>query len=104
MDFSKDEYANRLQRIRRQMAGNGVDALFVTGAHNVRYATGFRGEPRALLLTQDRALLTTSFRCIPWAEEQTSDIDLSTDLNPVEAIREYSAQHLDHRHRERCQP
>ncbi len=86
MDFSTEEYANRLYRIRRQMTADGVDALFITGQQNVRYATGFRGEPRALLLTQDRALLATSFRCLPWAEAQTSDVELSTELTAVDIL------------------
>ncbi len=86
MDFLKDEFTIRRRRIRRQMTEDGVDALYITGQHNVRYATGFRGEPRALLLTQDRAILATSFRCLPWAEAQTSDVELSTELNAVDSI------------------
>ncbi len=88
MDFTKEEYATRQRRIRQQMMADGVDALFITGEHNVRYATGFRGEPRSLLLTQDHAILATSFRCIPWAEQQTSGVELSTNLYPVDAIAE----------------
>ena len=86
MDFSTHTLATRQRRIREQMATDDVDALFITGAHNVRYATGFRGEPRTLLVTPDQIVLFTSFRCIPWAEKQTHEVELSTEANPVEEI------------------
>ncbi len=47
---------------------------------------GFRGEPRRLLVTPDQIVLFTSFRCIPWAEKQTHEVELSTEANPVEEI------------------
>lgn len=87
LQFNKEEYATRLRRIRRQMDRDGVDALFVTGAHNVRYVTGFRGEPRALLLTADQVVLSTSFRCIPWAQAQTQNVELSTEVDAVAGIK-----------------
>jgi Xaa-Pro aminopeptidase len=88
MDFPQAEYGDRLRRIRQQMTIDGVDALLINGAHNVRYATGFRGEPRSLVLTQDHAILATSLRCIPWAEAQTSGVELSTKVNANEIVKD----------------
>ncbi len=43
MDFSTHTLATRQRRIHEQMATDDVDALFITGAHNVRYATRISG-------------------------------------------------------------
>ena len=88
--FSDQEYAERLSRIRAVMKSLELSALITTNQANVRYATGFRGEPRTLLLTQTEVVLYTSFRTLPWAEEQThgvqSHLELSTAAPPLDDI------------------
>ncbi len=69
--FSAQEMADRLVRVRAEMNAIGLDALISTNAANVRYATGFRGEPLTLLITAEEIILYTSFRTLPWAEQQT---------------------------------
>lgn len=86
--FTHREMQSRLERIRRGMAHDGLDALLVTDPANVRYATGFRGEPRTLLLTADSAMLYTSFRTLAWAKAQTSAVELSTAEDPLTDITE----------------
>jgi Xaa-Pro aminopeptidase len=77
-DFSEAEMSRRLATIRALMAADGVDALYLTDPYNVRYASGFKGEPRHLLITQKEAVLYTSFRNESWARAQTRDIEVST--------------------------
>lgn len=77
-DFSDAEMRARLSRTRALMATHEIDALCLTGEHNVRYASGFRGEPRRLLITRSEAVLYTSARTAPWARAQTIDIEVST--------------------------
>ena len=81
---------DRLTRIRAAMTTHGHHALITSNPANVRYATGFRGEPHTLLLTQTEAILYTSFRTLPWAEAQThllqSEIELSTNSAPLTDI------------------
>lgn len=83
--------SDRLARTRAAMTELGLDALISTNAANVRYVSGFRGEPRTVLLTADDLVLYTSFRTLPWAEEQCdalgSSIELSTSPKPSEAIK-----------------
>lgn len=89
--FSTSEMADRLDKIRQKMTDLGLDALITTNASNVRYATGFRGEPRTLLITQNEAVLFTSFRTLPWAEAQTmsldSSLEISTEVSPLSEIQ-----------------
>lgn len=82
--FSHQEMQERLRRIREEMASLGVDALITSNHANVRYASGFRGEPRTLLLTQDGAVLYTSFRSLPWAEAQTEPVAAGLELSTTE--------------------
>ena len=82
-DFPPAEMSDRLRRIRSQMASEGLGAFISTDASSVRYATGFRGEPRMLLLTADLAVLYTAFRTIAWAQRQTRGIELSTCDDPL---------------------
>ncbi|YCM44515.1 Xaa-Pro peptidase family protein [Verrucomicrobiaceae bacterium 227] len=85
-DFSDQEMSHRLARIREEMKRDGVDCLLSTDAATVRYATGFRGEPRTLFLSADEALLHTSFRTLSWAEAQTKGIELSRAADPLDEI------------------
>lgn len=73
----------RLACIRAGMQSEGVDAVLSTDAASVRYATGFRGEPRTLLITAEELVLYTSFRTLPWAERQTQGVELSICDDPV---------------------
>jgi len=41
LPFSEQEYADRLERIRRTMAVQELDALLVTGPENITYLTGY---------------------------------------------------------------
>lgn len=67
----RSEMENRLGAIRAWMEHNGFDALYSTDPANVRYASGFRGEPAALWIDADRAILATHERSRRWALEQT---------------------------------
>lgn len=88
--FSAQEMTDRLARIRSAMAAGGLDALVSSDAANAYYTTGFRGEPRTLLITADSLTLFTSFRTLPWAEAQTElladHIELSTAPRPFDDI------------------
>ena len=88
--FSPQEMADRLARIRMNMEERGLEALVTQNQVNIRYATGFRGEPHTLLLTAEHAVLYTSYRTLPWAEAQTQAsknyLELSTSAKPYDDI------------------
>lgn len=92
-NFTPAEMAHRLDRIRSLMSSLGLDALVTRDTANIRYATGFKGEPGTLLITPDSLILWTSFRTLPWAEEQTailgSSIQLSTQPSPLDDLSQF---------------
>jgi len=82
--FSFLEMSNRVARVRAEMAELGLTALIISDASNVRYLTGFRGEPRSVFLTDEVLVLYTSFRSLAWAERQCSV------LGPVIVLKDES--------------
>lgn len=88
--FSAEEMLERFRGIRKEMVAQGIDALVTMNQANIRYCTGFRGEPHILFLTLEDATLYTSFRTLSWAEKQTVDVrshvDLSTLSKPLDDI------------------
>lgn len=53
---------NKLERLRESFHDKGIDALFVTNVHNVRYITDFTGDDSAALITENEALFITDSR------------------------------------------
>jgi Xaa-Pro aminopeptidase len=91
--FEASEMHGRLARIRSRMASRGLDALVVSAPVNVRYATGFRGEPATLWITGDDAILMTSYRSERWARAQTDTFEVICELDPVVWIRRKTGTH-----------
>jgi len=61
MDFQKEEYQRRVQKVRKQLRTLNVQGLIVVGVENVRYLTGFSGHDSwALVLPRNVVLLTDS--------------------------------------------
>jgi len=85
-DFTPAEMMRRLERIRATMVKLNLDAFISSEAASVRYATGFRGEPRTLFLTKDNAVVYTSFRTESWARQQTRSLEISTCESPLDDI------------------
>lgn len=88
--FSSSEMHQRIFQIREKMQDRDLDAVIACDGANVRYATGFKGEPRTLLILPNELVLFTSFRTIAWAQEQTrslgESIELSTHPQPADEI------------------
>jgi Xaa-Pro aminopeptidase len=64
------DVGSRLDRLRSEFDGAGVDALLVTRLPNVRYLTGFTGSAGILLVTTADALFVTDGRYRDQASEQ----------------------------------
>ncbi|MDA7655627.1 aminopeptidase P family N-terminal domain-containing protein [Akkermansiaceae bacterium] len=65
--FTLTEMQQRIACIREKMDSLNLGAVIACDASNVRYTTGFKGEPRSLLILPDTLILFTSFRTISWA-------------------------------------
>ncbi len=81
--IDRREMEDRLEAIRGWMKCHGFDAIHVTDPANVRYASGFRGEPAALWIDAGRAILATHERSRRWALAQTATFDVICPDDPV---------------------
>jgi len=69
-----DRRRERLDALRRRLAEEGLDALLVSHAPNVRYLTGFSGSAGLALVTASEVLLVTDFRYRTQAEAEAGDV------------------------------
>jgi Xaa-Pro aminopeptidase len=70
-------YAQRRDRIRRQLKRERLDALLVTNFINVTYLTGFTGDDSFLLLTPAGDVLVSDQRYTTQLEEECPGLDLA---------------------------
>lgn len=68
--------AQRIDRLRSEMAGAEVDAMLVSAPANRRYLSGFSGSNGYLIITQTDAVLATDFRYVEQAERESPDYRL----------------------------
>lgn len=66
----------KLERLRKVLKKNQVEALLITNPYNRRYLTGFTGSSGIVIVTENRALLITDFRYTQQATDQTTDYDI----------------------------
>ncbi len=74
------DVAARIPRVRERLPDAEVDALVVTHLPNVRYLTGFTGSAAMLLVTGERALLTTDGRYRTQAAEQVAAAGVDAEV------------------------
>jgi len=68
--------ANRLERLRNQLAQSGLGAIFISQSENRRYLSGFTGSAGFLLISQDRAILATDFRYLEQARAEAPAFEI----------------------------
>lgn len=95
------DHTKRLQRLRKRVASEKIDAILVTSFTNVTYLTGFTGDDSYLLVTPDGARLVTDPRYTEQLEEECPALDLfvrdpGTKMLPATsaAVRETGAERL----------
>jgi len=64
----EDVYRQRLDRLRRAMKGDKLDAFLVWDRANTRYLTGFQGSASLICLTAERGYFLTDFRYLTFAK------------------------------------
>jgi Xaa-Pro aminopeptidase len=67
---------HRLNEVRRLMDEKNLPALLIMQAENRRYLSGFTGDAGALLITPERAILSTDFRYWEQAAQQAPGFSL----------------------------
>jgi Xaa-Pro aminopeptidase len=77
---------DRLNQVREQLERWRVDGLLITSPANRRWLSGFTGSAGQLLVTADRAFLSTDFRYWTQAEEQSPHFELYRDERKKEDV------------------
>jgi Xaa-Pro aminopeptidase len=67
---------HRLPRCRALLDDHGLDGVVVSGAADVRYLSGFRGDDATLVIGRDAALICTDSRYWEQVREETTDFEL----------------------------
>lgn len=79
---------SRIQRLRAELSGRGLDAMLVTHLPHVRYISGFSGSAGLLLVTRKSAAFVTDFRYQQQiAEELLPGITGLIDRAPFDRLR-----------------
>ncbi len=69
-----DRRFERLEALRRRMAGDGLDALVVSSLPNIRYLTGFSGTSALVLVTGGAVEFLSDFRYREQARAEVGDL------------------------------
>ncbi|HEX4245640.1 MAG TPA: aminopeptidase P family N-terminal domain-containing protein, partial [Acidimicrobiales bacterium] len=77
------DVSGRLERLRETLPAAGVEGLLVTTAANIRWLTGFTGSAGLLLVTPDRAVLTSDGRYRTQSQEQLETAGVSGAVDIV---------------------
>ncbi|MGG3450143.1 M24 family metallopeptidase [Domibacillus aminovorans] len=72
-----------LEKLRVQLAENGVDGLFIMSPYNRRYVTGFTGTAGAAIVTQHDAVFLTDFRYMEQAAKQAEGFTIVQHSKPI---------------------
>lgn len=80
---------NKLTRVRNSFDKWHVDALLVTSPANRRWLSGFTGSAGSLLVTRDRAILSTDSRYWEQAERQATDFEIYRNKNKKEDLHNF---------------
>ena len=67
---------HRLQKLRKKLIENELDAILVSQPENRRYLSGFTGSAGYLIISDDSAILATDFRYIEQAESQAPEFTI----------------------------
>jgi Xaa-Pro aminopeptidase len=82
---------DRLNRVRAQLEKWRVDGLLITSPTNRRWLSGFTGSAGQLLVTADKALLSTDSRYWTQAEEQSPHFEVFRDERKKEDLGRFLA-------------
>ena len=79
-----DQHERRLDRLRRAIRGDPIDAILIASGQNVHYLTGFTGDASVLLVSKDRTLLISDGRFSTQLADECPDLEVH--VRPVEQL------------------
>lgn len=75
----------KLERLRNEFHGLGVEAILITSPYNRRYIANFTGTSGVALITEDEAFFITDFRYIEQAKRQAVGFEIVQHKGPIPA-------------------
>lgn len=85
---------SRLEKFRRKMEQEKLDAFIIASPENRRYMSGFTGTRAVLLITLDKAYLLTDFRYIQQATAQAPDFQVIKITDMYSSLSELAQKAL----------
>lgn len=73
----------KLEKIRKELKSQNLDAILITNPFNRHYLSDFTGSSGNLLITLEQAILLTDFRYIEQATNQAKDFDIVEHNGPI---------------------
>ena len=80
----EDQHERRLEKLRRTIRTDPIDAILIVAPQNVGYLTGFTGDASALLIGKDRTLMISDGRFTTQLAEECPGFEVH--IRPVEQL------------------
>jgi Xaa-Pro aminopeptidase len=86
---------DRIEKLRKRMWENDLDAVLIQSAYNRRYLSGFTGSAGLLIITSKKALLFVDFRYTAQAQKETAFCEVIESANHKEELTNLLNHHTD---------
>lgn len=73
----------KLEKVRKELKSQNLDAILITNSFNRHYLSNFTGSSGNLLITLEQAILLTDFRYTEQATNQAKDFDIVEHNGPI---------------------
>ena len=74
--MNKGDYMSKIERLKKFIKENELDAILVSNPYNVFYYSNFKGTNGRLLVSKENNYLITDFRYVSQAKKQAKDFDV----------------------------
>lgn len=74
---------NKIEKLRKALGENDLDAILITSPYNRRYVTNFTGTAGVAIISMNDARFITDFRYIEQASNQAADFNIVEHKQPI---------------------
>lgn len=74
---------NKIEKLRKVLGENDLDAILITSPYNRRYVTNFTGTAGVAIVSKEDARFVTDFRYIEQANEQAANFKIVEHKQPI---------------------
>ncbi|GAA0602640.1 Xaa-Pro dipeptidase [Virgibacillus siamensis] len=77
---------NKIEKLRKSLGENNLDAILITSPYNRRYITNFTGTAGVAIVSMNDSRFVTDFRYIEQATEQAADFKIVEHKKPIHQV------------------